>query len=48
MEGMKVLELLEHSVLKEARNKGTMVGRSVLEPLERSVPDVALDWVSNC
>ena len=44
MEGMTVLEPLEHSVLKEAQSDGPTVGMSVVEPLEHSVPDVALEW----
>ena len=43
MEGISVLEPLEHSVLEVALDGRPMVGISVLEPLEHSVLEVALD-----
>ena len=43
MEGISVLEPLEHSVLEVARDGRPMEGISVLEPLEHSVLEVALD-----
>ena len=43
MEGLSVLEPLEHSVLEVALDGRPMKGISVLEPLEHSVLEVALD-----
>ena len=43
MEGLSVLEPLEHSVLEVALDGRPMEGISVLEPLEHSVLEVALD-----
>ena len=42
MEGMSVLEPLEHSVLAMTLNDRPLV--DILEPLEHSVPDVAPVW----
>ena len=43
MEGISVLEPLEHSVLEVALDGRPMEGISVLEPLEHLVVEVALD-----
>ena len=43
MEGVPVLEPLEHSVLEMALDGRPMEGRPVLEPLEHSVLEMALD-----
>ena len=43
MEGVPVLEPLEHSVLGETPDGEPMVGAPVLESIEHSVPEKALD-----
>ena len=43
MEGISVLEPLEHLVLEVALDSRPMEGISVLEPLEHSVLEIALD-----